>query len=869
MIDVAQKDELPRDDRRDRGKATSRSAGSIFSILVAVTLLGGGSWVFAQPPELAGLTVEQALISLEDEGLELFYSTDLIRPWMRVTEPRTAVDPAVALVDILAPLGLTTRPGPGDSLLIVRSQTTVAAVPETGSIFGVVSDESGQRAIAGATVTLEGSGLTTTTDSDGRFLFTELTRGAYTVSVTHPVFAAVTLDEIDVAARQTAMTTIELGIAPPAALEEIVVAASQYQLTRSASTTQTLLTSEDLEYLPDFGDDALRAVNRLPGTTNNGVSARSNVRGGEVGETLVRFDSLRLYEPFHLKEFQSIFSTVDPRVVNSMNIYTGGFPAAFGDRMSSVIDVASLRAPEDPYTEVALSFFNSSILNTGSFRGGDGEWVASVRRSNLDVLFDTYSNQAGQPRYLDAFAKLSYAINNRLKITGNYLFFADDTFLKDLDLSREASAEGEDRYLWLRLDHTPTASVSGATLIAQSRFTNDRSGFTAEPGVSSGTLEDHSSFTIGSIQSDWTWSPNDRFFFQFGGSLSRVEGRYSYQDDVTFDLLFNVAGAPTEATRRRDIRISPDGDQYALYASMRYSATPRLTADFGLRWDKQTLDPESSDTLGPRLGFRYQLADRTYLRGSWGRFYQSQGINELQVSDGEQRFFRPQRSDHTVIGIEHDFPGGLNLRIEAYDKYMRSLRPRYENLLNSLILLPELKPDRVRISPSTARARGVEIFLRQQLQEPVTWWLGYSRSVVEDEIGNEEILRSWDQTHAISAGLNWDTPKWNLGLGLIYRSGWPTTPVVLGTTAGNTPLVETSGQNTARLDAYRSVDFRLTRKFDVRGTSLDVFVELNNVSNRNNNCCMEYEIDDETGQFETKTLNYLPLIPSIGFVWRF
>jgi len=687
--------------------------------------------------------------------------------------------------------------------------------------------------------------------------------------VGHPVFAVETLDGIEVAPRQTAMTEIELSVALPATLEEITVAASQYQLSRSASATHTLLTSEDIDYLPDFGDDALRAVNRLPGTTTNGVSARTNVRGGEVGETLVRFDSLRLYEPFHLKEFQSIFSTLDPRVVNSMDVYTGGFPAAFGDRMSSVIDVASLRVPEDRYTEVALSFFNTSILSTGRFASGDGEWVASIRRSNLDLLFDAYSDQTGQPGYADAFAKLSYSLNNRLRITGNYLYFVDDTELRDVDLSREAHAEGEDRYLWLRLDHTPNDAVNGTTLIAQSKFTNDRNGFTAEPGVSTGTLEEHNSFTIESVQSDWTWKPNERFFFQVGGNVAHTDGRYDYQDEVSFDILFDVPGAATETERTRDIQVSPSGNQYALYASMRYSLTPRLTTDIGLRWDKQTLDPEHSDTVGPRLGFRYQLADRTYLRASWGRFYQSQGINELQVADGVEQFFAPQRSDHTVIGIEHDFLSGLNLRVEAYDKDMSTLRPHYENLLNSLILLPELMPDRVRISPATARARGVELFLSQQLQQPLTWWLGYSYSWVEDHIDGEDVLRSWDQTHAVTAGLNWDTPKWNLGLAIAYRSGWPTTPAELQASSGDVPIAGTSGRNTDRLDFYRSLDFRLTRKLDIQGTSLDVFVEVTNLANRNNPCCVEYEIDDETGEFETKTLDYLPLIPSVGFVWRF
>ena len=314
-------------------------------------------------------------------------------------------------------------------------------------------------------------------------------------------------------------------------------------------------------------------------------------------------------------------------------------------------------------------------------------------------------------------------------------------------------------YFWLRLDHTPNPDLTGATLLAHSKLTNDRSGFTDEPGVSTGWLDDRRSSTIYSVQSDWSSRLSDQLLVQFGGTISEMRGRYSYQDSVSFDVLFDVPGAPSETSRSRNVQVTPTGNQYSLYGSIRYSPTARLTADFGLRWDKQTLDPDHTDTLGPRVGLRYRLGERTYLRGSWGRFYQSQAIGELQVEDGVQQYFKPQRSDHTVVGLEHDFTHGLNLRVEAYEKTMTSLRPRHENLLNSLILLPELKPDRVEIAPEGARARGVEVFLSQQLQYPVTWWFGYSWSWVKDRIDGKAQFRSWDQTHAVSAGLNWDTPR--------------------------------------------------------------------------------------------------------------
>ncbi|HSG66944.1 MAG TPA: hypothetical protein VLD39_18190, partial [Gammaproteobacteria bacterium] len=189
---------------------------------------------------------------------------------------------------------------------------------------------------------------------------------------------------------------------------------------------------------------------------------------------------------------------------------------------------------------------------------------------------------------------------------------------------------------------------------------------------------------------------------------------------------------------------------------------------------------------------------------------------------------------------------------------------------DTLALLPELKPDRVRVAPNGASARGLEVLLAQQLGYPLTWWLAYGWSEVEDEIRGETPLRSWDQTHTLSAGLNWDTEKWNLGIGLLHRSGWPTTPVALDDT-DEIPVAMPGPRNSERMGYFSSVDLRATRKFELDASSLEVFLEITNVLGHENPCCTEYEIldEEEGGGLELKTLNYLPRIPSLGFVWKF
>jgi outer membrane receptor protein involved in Fe transport len=757
---------------------------------------------FAATPVLQGLSLEDAIAALEDAGLTVFYSSDLVKPAMQVGRQPSGQDLRELLRSILAPFELTIRTGPGDSVMIVSGAT--------GGALGVEKLE-----------------------PDGASL--------------EPVI-------------------------PQPAIEEIIVAASQYEFVRAIDAAAVRLTNSDIEYLPDLGDDALRAVHRLPGTATNGLSARANVRGGEAGETLVRFDALRLYDPFHLENFQSIFSTVDPRVVSTMDVYTGGFSAIFGDRMSSVVDVASLAAPAPRYHELAVSFFNSSALTAGTFDDDKGEWLGSIRRSNLDLLYNAFSPQPERPRYIDGFARLSHQLNSALRVSFNTLYFEDDIVLSDdLDSEERASSSDQDRYVWLRFDHTPASALTGVTLLSRTSLSGDRSGVSNKEGISAGVLEDRRSFTIHSLQSEWSLRVSEMLLLQFGGSVGRSRGTYDYRDEVQFDLLFDTAGAPGALSRARAAHVAPRGDQYSLYGSLRYRPTQRLTADFGIRWDKQTLDPSRSDSIGPRLGLRYRLAPGTYLRASWGRFHQAQSINELQVTDGIEHFYAPQRSDHAVMGLEHDFPNGINLRIEAYDKEMRRLRPRYESLLNPLTLLPELAPDRIAIAPSAASARGVELAISGSLDNPFRWWAGYTWSRATDSVAGADVLRSWDQTHAVSGGMNWKTAKWDVGFALAYRSGWPTTPVRFDP-GDAIPLVVSGPRNSARVDFYRSVDLRLTRTFDIQRGRLSAFLELNNAFGRSNQCCFEYQVElDDAGDplLELSHLHYLPLIPSIGFVWSF
>ena len=658
-------------------------------------------------------------------------------------------------------------------------------------------------------------------------------------------------------------------------LEEVIVSASHYQFVRELTFPLTFLSAADLQALPDLGDDPLRAAARLPGAASSDFSSKVNVRGGEADETLVRFDDLRLQNPFHLKDFQSTFSTIGPGVVSGMRVYAGGFPVTFGDRMSGVIDIDPLSPDQSIYNELSLSFFNASALTAGRTRDQRGEWLVSARRGNLDLLVDAVNPAIGRPNYVDFYGRAGRQITDAWTVSANALVSEDVIVLFDSDHEEEARADYRDAYYWLRFDYQPSAALSGNVLIARSDLDSERLGRADQEGIGRGELSDERSFAITSLQSDWSARLREHVLLQFGGEWRGMRGRYDYHDEAEFYLLFDTPGAAQEVERERSVSLRPEGDHYGLYTNLRVEPTSRLTADLGVRWDRETLSPDATDQVSPRLSLLYSLGERTRLRASWGRYFQTQSINELQASDGVTEFFPPQRADHLIASLEHQHASGVEIRLEAYRKDYRQVRPRFENLLNTFVLLPELKPDRIRIAPERARATGAELSLRQSVGPALNWWLSYTWSSVEDDFGGMRTPRSWDQPHLLSGGVTWRNEDWELSLAGAYHSGWPTSELTL-IESEETPIVATSLRNERRLDDYRRLDARVARTFDLAGAgALTVFLEVNNVLNRANDCCVEYEVEDEVDDdveglaLDVSRRSYLRITPSLGVVWRF
>ena len=656
------------------------------------------------------------------------------------------------------------------------------------------------------------------------------------------------------------LPTVEPQLPP---IDVIVVTASRYALGRSTAPSTQQVDRTRLENAPVLGEDALRTTQALPGVTSSGLTARVNVRGGDADETLLLLDGVRLYRPYHLKDFQSIFGTIDPRIVELIDVRTGGYSAEFGDRMSSVIEMRSLTPAAKRHYEVGISTLTTSVLSSGRFADDRGEWLTSVRRGNLDVLVDAAHSDVGTPQYSDFFTKLSYEFRDDLTVTAGALSADDKITLSDEGTS-EAVADYDDTYLWAQVVHEATPRLTGRYLASHARLGSYRSGRIDDPDLVHGDLSDRRRFEVDTLRGDWSFALDDRQRLEWGIEVDSAQATYEFTSQRQLPYPIQVPELTVPGNAANAAFAITDHPRSA-YLSYRVQALPRVATELGLRWDDRSYVDD--DYASPRASVLLDLSERATLRATWGRFFQSQGISELQVADGLTNVFPAQEAEHAVLSLEYAFSASLALRAEIYEKDFKRLRPRFENLFMRVSLLPELLPDRVEIEPLSGRAKGVELTVDAR-HGPWEWSLSHVRASVDDRLPTRWANRSWEEPWSTKAELTWAGPHWTASANLTARSGWPITALTI---AGNELVAGL--HNVDAFESFRSLDLRASRTLTLERGSLEFFAEITNALDQENPCCFDYSVVTNTALEPVSLVidedNWLRAIPSLGFLWQF
>ncbi len=812
--------------------------------------------------------------------VEVCYDVDCGSLALRILDLTQGVLPLAPLaqgryywrVTAVAPSGLDGYPSAGRSLWLTARSSPPEGVA-TATLVGTVRDRLANAPLAGAVVRIPETGQEVWTDHQGGFRFEGLPDGVVTLEAEVEGYLPGRLERIT--ARPGRSTALEVWLdSLPTAYAEVVVTPSQVSLGEPVASRPAALSRRELETLPHLADDLFRALPLLPGATANDISAEFHVRGGRRDQVEIRFDGQELYEAHHLRDFDGALSLLAPSAIGSVDLHTGGYPVRFGDRLSAVLEMYSAEPVSEPELEFGLGLLSSRIGTRGVSANQKGRWLAVGRAGSTELAGEFLSGPA--PAFWDLLVKGSYAVGPRQSFTVRGLLAEDRLdFQEEIDGEfKEHRTEHRTAYYWGTHQAILTDRLFVDTMVSWSTIDKARLAFEDEEEQRF-FLGDERRVEIAELRQDWSAQARPDHFLGWGWSLRQYEA--NYQSSVVLDFETPLAALRSFAPESvEEYRRDFEAHHLAGYVTDQWRPRSTITVEVGGRYDRHSLTDET--LLSPRLNLAWVAGRGTVVRASWGVFRQSHRPHELAVTDGERRFATAERSEQRILSLEHtrlSRSSGRQLaaRLEVWDRRIEDPRPRFENLFEPYNNFPELEPERVRIAPTSARAKGAELFLRTDLPGPFDLWGNYSWSRSEDLLEGQWVLRAIDQTHAVNLGLGFALGKWQASLAWRYHTGWPSTPIDFELELGSDGEVEWTpvlgSPRSLRLNDYHRLDLRLSRQVRLRNAGrLELWLDVQNLYDRRNLAGFDFDFDDEA-RAATQVSEFWPgIVPSLGVSWK-
>ncbi len=760
----------------------------------------------------------------------------------------------------------------------------------TGSIRGVIVDSNGSVA---ESVRVCARGLEVCVESGpaGRFAGLDARPGIVLLEVEVEGGRRLPAGEVEVRAGQTNEVRLEL---PQVGTVESSVTVSASEIVAPDEVVTSGVRIRNLEISKSAGtlQDVSRYVSTLPGVVTGSADFRNDiiVRGGSPLENLFVVDNIEIPNINSFANLASAGGTVsllDVQLIDDVTFLTGGYPAPYSNRLSSVMQIAQREGNREGFrTKATLAYAGAGAVLEGPWAGGQGSWLVSARRSFLDFFLDDLGT-GGVPVYYSFTGKAvrDFGARDRIWITSITgldeirLGLTEDTDPDeslgafDIRYSGSRNATGVN---WQRIFGARgvgllglTHSTAGVDSTVKDLFGPGPlpPGSPVEEAIAAGTVtfRQDSTESETAVKYDLTLHAGPIGEYRLGGNWRRSDNNYLTLSPLGYDGPF----ATVPDTNPIDLRERFAATQGSAY--VQGTAEPargvRLTA--GGRFDRYAQFGVTRTRFSPRAGISVALAGKLSWNASWGIYHQMP-VYLFLAAFPENRLLSPARSDHWVTGLAWTPGRNLRLTVEAYSKRYRDYSVAtqfpalsFANVGDTFDVRDILYP---MISAGRGEAKGIELFLEKK--SGGKWFgqanLAYSRS---RHSGLDGILRpgAFDRPWVLNAvGGRRLGRKWELGFRTAYLTGRPYTPFDLQLSeAQRRGIFDLERVNALRLDDVFTVDLRIDRTFKVRGKPVVLFVGVQNVTGRENPTTLLWNRVTNAPEFPSG----LGQFPLIGLEW--
>lgn len=700
-------------------------------------------------------------------------------------------------------------------------------------------------------------------------------------------------------------------------LEAVEIVADEVnRIEEETFMSQVSLTAREIKKLPAFmgESDALKAVQMFPGV-QSGSEGSSNlyVRGGGPDQNLILLDGIPLYYVSHLG---GLFSIFNPDALRNISLTKGGFPARYGGRLSSVLDVRMKEGNLNHFEgEGMIGLLTAKLAIQGPLKKEKTSFMVSGRRSYFDLLSRPISQATSDGSalfgftYYDFNAKVNHIFSDKDRLYFSVYSGADRAIIRNeldlVDRNDEAFRQKLDAEIsWgnflvaMRWNHIWSPRMFSNISLTYSDYgflTSVKSEVEPrdQPGQNVSTLaaKYDSGITDWTFKADFDYYDQPGHSIRFGASLIN----HVFVPGIT-TITGNLIGRDTTFG---DFRI-PGAEAY-IYAEDQLEINKRLNLNMGLHVAAYFVGSERYYSVEPRLSARWLVADGVGLKASFVRM--AQFLHLLTNTDASlpvdlwvpaTEKVRPQRSMQVAAGIASTVLGGqFELSTEMYYKRMTGLIEYKEGI--SFLGNTENWENKVETG-GKGDAYGIE-WLLQRKKGKTTGWIGYTLAWNKrqfDALNEGKVFPyRYDRRHDVSLTIAHQlNERVSLSAGWVYGTG---NAITLPTARHNSLNLDqqigfaaTSGmayilggqqvyiyeneRNGFRMKAYHrmdvSIDFWKKKKWGSRTWNLSFY----NFYNRQNPFFYYFKNDlNSNNQAETslRQFSLFPIIPSVSYKFDF
>lgn len=651
------------------------------------------------------------------------------------------------------------------SMLIVAQQKY--------TISGFINDQQTTESLIGAAVTVPTRNIGVITNNFG-FYSISLPKGDYSLQCRYLGY-----DSKSIFFRLSGDTVINIELQTKLTIDEITVKGKQKQSDRieNIELGTYSLSMETIKRLPVMAgeSDVLKTLQFLPGVKqSNEGTAGINVRGGSPDQNLILLDGVPVYNVNHLFGFLSVFNT---DAINNVKLYTGGIPARFGGRLSSVLDISMKEGNMKRNSGVfSISPISGRVSIEGPIKKDTSAFIISARRSFLDLPIRAYLlfNQDIQAGYYfyDLNGKANWIINPKNRVYFSSYMGRDEYFIR----SKNDKTKSDYSYNWgnyssvFRWNKIFNSSLFSNVTAYYCNFSNIRETKIKDDE----TLFEKFKSTLNdwSLQADFDYYPSSNQKIKFGNKFTVQQFMpEAIQAKLTDNEVAFSKNNPTTAFINR------------LYFEDEIDISRAISINAGLHFSSYQAGKKTYYDWQPRFAMRIKLNDHNSFKASFIKMDQhlhlltnsSLGLpTDLWVSSTEK--IRPQTSFQYSAGIFSRLKDGLDFSVETYYKKMNHVIQFSEGASfgNS-----DQQNWESKVESGEGEAYGTEFQLSKsagRLTGMVNYTLSWSNRRFPEINGGRTFPYKYDRRHDLSVLGDFtftDTKirKTNLTLGFTYASG--------------------------------------------------------------------------------------------------